>query len=97
MEWRVCMMNPEVPVGSLVDGKWHTGDVAKTSSSGHFERDDPHYTGHVTVSVLWDKHQDTIVSNESADIIRMFNSAFEQSALVRLTIIREPCARTSMP
>lgn len=35
------------------------------------------YTGRVTVPVLWDKRQDTIVSNESADIIRMFNSAFD--------------------
>ncbi|MCX7555069.1 glutathione S-transferase family protein [Marinicella sp. S1101] len=34
------------------------------------------YTGRVTVPVLWDKQQQTIVSNESADIIRMFNSAF---------------------
>ncbi|MBK0032560.1 glutathione S-transferase family protein [Erwinia sp. S43] len=38
---------------------------------------DPTYTGRVTVPVLWDKHQHTIVSNESADIIRMFNSAFD--------------------
>lgn len=35
------------------------------------------YTGRVTVPVLWDKQQNTIVSNESADIIRMFNSAFD--------------------
>ena len=159
-------------MGSLVDGKWQRGDVAKTSASGHFERGDstlrhwvtpdgsagptgragfaaepgryhlyvslacpwasrtlimrawkkleplitlsvthwhmgedgwtfepgegvipdpvhgathlhqlythaePHYTGKVTVPVLWDKQQDTIVSNESADIVRMFNSAF---------------------
>ena len=35
------------------------------------------YTGRVTVPVLWDKKTETIVSNESADIIRMFNSAFD--------------------
>ncbi|XKH00070.1 glutathione S-transferase family protein [Marinobacter nauticus] len=35
------------------------------------------YTGRVTVPVLWDKQQETIVSNESAEIIRMFNSAFD--------------------
>jgi putative glutathione S-transferase len=35
------------------------------------------YTGRVTVPVLWDKQQQKIVSNESADIIRMFNSAFD--------------------
>ncbi|OED40516.1 glutathione-dependent reductase [Chromatiales bacterium (ex Bugula neritina AB1)] len=37
----------------------------------------PDYTGRVTVPVLWDKHQNTIVSNESSEIIRMFNSAFD--------------------
>lgn len=37
---------------------------------------DPHYTGRVTVPVLWDKQTNTIVSNESAEIIRMFNTAF---------------------
>jgi glutathionyl-hydroquinone reductase len=36
----------------------------------------PDYTGRVTVPVLWDKKRNTIVSNESAEIIRMFNSAF---------------------
>jgi putative glutathione S-transferase len=37
----------------------------------------PAYTGRVTVPVLWDKQTNQIVSNESAEIIRMFNSAFE--------------------
>ena len=36
----------------------------------------PDYTGRVTVPVLWDKKLGRIVSNESAEIIRMFNSAF---------------------
>jgi len=35
------------------------------------------YSGRVTVPVLWDKKQNTIVSNESSEIIRMFNSAFD--------------------
>jgi len=38
---------------------------------------DPDYTGRVTVPVLWDKKTKAIVSNESADIIRMFNTAFD--------------------
>ncbi|MGI9412618.1 MAG: glutathione S-transferase family protein [Hyphomicrobiales bacterium] len=38
---------------------------------------DPGYTGRVTVPVLWDKTAGTIVSNESSEIIRMFNSAFD--------------------
>ncbi|MDP2696593.1 glutathione S-transferase family protein [Thalassospira sp.] len=37
----------------------------------------PDYTGRVTVPVLWDTKTSTIVNNESADIIRIFNSAFD--------------------
>src|ERR1700689_4833728 len=37
----------------------------------------PDYPGRVSVPVLWDKETGQIVSNESADIIRMFNSAFD--------------------
>ncbi|MCS4533368.1 glutathione S-transferase family protein [Neisseria montereyensis] len=37
----------------------------------------PDYSGRVTVPVLWDKKTNTIVSNESSEIIRMFNSAFD--------------------
>ncbi|MGA0614736.1 glutathione S-transferase family protein [Paracoccus sp. KR1-242] len=40
-------------------------------------RADPLASGRVTVPVLWDKQRGTIVSNESAEIIRMFNSAFD--------------------
>lgn len=36
----------------------------------------PDYTGRVTVPVLWDKKTQAIVNNESSEIIRMFNSAF---------------------
>lgn len=42
-----------------------------------YTRADPHFTGRPTVPVLWDKIRDTLVNNESADIIRMFNSAFD--------------------
>lgn len=38
----------------------------------------PDYSGRVTVPVLWDRQNHTIVSNESAEIIRMFNSAFDK-------------------
>ncbi|MEQ6249093.1 glutathione S-transferase family protein [Sulfitobacter sp. HNIBRBA3233] len=50
---------------------------------GHdFARDiythaEPDCTGRVTVPILWDKKRETIVSNESSEIIRMFNSAFD--------------------
>lgn len=42
-----------------------------------YQAADPAYTGRVTVPILWDKKTGTIVNNESADIIRMFNSAFD--------------------
>ena len=38
---------------------------------------DPKFTGRVSVPVLWDKERKTIVNNESSEIIRMFNSAFD--------------------
>jgi len=38
---------------------------------------DPHYSGRATIPILWDKRERTIVSNESAEIVRMFNSAFD--------------------
>jgi glutathionyl-hydroquinone reductase len=38
----------------------------------------PDYSGRVTVPVLWDKQRGVIVSNESAEILRMFNSAFDE-------------------
>ena len=42
-----------------------------------YTRAEPRYTGRVTVPVLWDKATKTIVNNESSEIIRMFNSAFD--------------------
>ncbi|WP_428035932.1 glutathione S-transferase family protein [Amphritea sp.] len=55
-----------------------TGDHLYASEFMHqiYTRAQADYTGRVTVPVLWDKQQQTIVSNESSEIIRMFNSAF---------------------
>src|SRR5262249_45429461 len=41
---------------------------------------DPVYSGRATVPVLWDKQRQTIVNNESADIVRMLNGAFAKFA-----------------
>ncbi len=56
-----------------------TGDPIHAAEFMHqvYVAADPDYTGKVTVPVLWDKQRGTIVSNESADIIRMLNSAFD--------------------
>lgn len=48
-----------------------------------YTRAQPDYSGRVTVPVLWDKQRQTIVSNESADIIRMFNCAFDHYTAVK--------------
>jgi putative glutathione S-transferase len=72
---------------------WHMGengwtfDLAEGSSGDAFNGKqrlseiyllaDPKYTGRVSVPVLWDKKKKTIVSNESSEIIRMLNSAFD--------------------
>jgi glutathionyl-hydroquinone reductase len=42
-----------------------------------YTRAKPDYTGRVTVPVLWDKKRETVVNNESSEIIRMLNSAFD--------------------
>jgi len=56
-----------------------TGDALYGSKRLHeiYTRADPTYSGRVTVPVLWDKQRETIVSNESSEIIRMLNSAFD--------------------
>ncbi|WP_417626624.1 glutathione S-transferase family protein [Pararhodobacter aggregans] len=57
-----------------------TGDRLHGARAMHevYTRADPKMTGRVTVPVLWDKERETIVSNESSEIIRMFNSAFDE-------------------
>ena len=63
---------------------WVFGDNAPTRDAANGKAKlseiyllaDPHYTGRVTVPVLWDRRQRTIVNNESAEIIRMLNAAF---------------------
>jgi putative glutathione S-transferase len=58
------------------------GSVPDTVNSIHrlhevYTKAAPDYTGRVTVPTLWDKKEQTIVNNESSEIIRMFNSAFD--------------------
>ncbi|HSH29318.1 MAG TPA: glutathione S-transferase family protein, partial [Thiohalobacter sp.] len=69
------------------DAGWHfdagfpaaTPDTVNGCSHMHelYRLAQPDYTGIVTVPVLWDRERHTIVNNESAEIIRMLNSAFD--------------------
>ena len=56
-----------------------TGDTLYSSEylSSRYHDTDPDYQGNITVPVLWDKKLKRIVNNESADIIRMLNTAFD--------------------
>jgi len=60
----------EAATGDRLFGKSHLHEI--------YTRAKPDYTGRVTVPTLWDKERGTIVSNESAEIIRMFNDAFDE-------------------
>ncbi len=80
------MIDVSVVGMTMLDNGW-TFDTADGSTgeplfNSHFMHEiytkaDPAFTGRVTVPVLWDKKLNTVVSNESADIIRMFNTAFD--------------------
>lgn len=70
---------------ALTDEGWRFGDYpganrdtlnGATFMHEIYTRADPHYTGRATVPVLWDKQRKTIVNNESADIVRMFDTGF---------------------
>jgi putative glutathione S-transferase len=54
-----------------------------------YTRADERYTGRVTVPVLWDRKRETIVNNESSEIIRMFNSEFDAIGDARLDFYPE--------
>lgn len=78
----VTVVNPR-----LTDQGWQFGgypgadeDTLNGARFMHelYTRADPHISGRATVPVLWDRHTGTIVNNESADILRMLNSAFAE-------------------
>ena len=67
------------------DWKGETGDnlYGYKCLHQHYTSANSEYTGRVTVPVLWDSQRETIVSNESSEIIRMFNSAFNEFTQVK--------------
>ncbi len=72
--------------------KGSTGDAldGHTFMYQRYLADTADYTGRVTVPVLWDKQLNRIVSNESSEIIRMFNSAFDDLTGNHLDLYPEP-------
>ena len=72
----------------LTDQGWRFGDFPDASGADpvlgasylheHYRTAASDYTGRATVPVLWDKHKNTIVNNESSEIIKMLNSVFNE-------------------
>ena len=77
---------------TFVSGEGGTGDHLYGSSFLHqiYTKASPRYSGRVTVPVFWDKKEETIVSNESAEIIRMLNSAFDEWGDASVDFYPEP-------
>jgi putative glutathione S-transferase len=76
----VTVVNPVLTGQGWAFGGYPGADVEPLHNAAHlhelYTRADDDYTGRATVPVLWDEKTDTMVSNESADIVRMFNTAF---------------------
>ncbi|MFN3820241.1 glutathione S-transferase family protein [Blastomonas sp.] len=77
---------------SFRDGECVTPDPVCGAANLHevYTKAKPDYSGHVTVPVLWDTKTETIVNNESADILRMLGSAFDDCGANDLDLYPEP-------
>ncbi len=93
----VTVVNP-----TLTDQGWRFGGYPGTEEDPVFgdrhvhelySRADPGYTGRATVPVLWDMKRDVMVNNESADILRMLDSAFQHIAPSDLHLYPQDLAR----
>lgn len=78
----VSIVSPKMPDEHGWEFTGEDGSTQDPINHAHFLHEvytaaDPGFSGRVTVPVLWDKQRNTIVSNESSEIIRMFNSAFD--------------------
>ena len=78
----VSVVHPDMMSDGWTFDDDYEGATGDTLYGLPFARDiylkaDPNISGRVTVPILWDKERETIVSNESAEIIRMLNSAFD--------------------
>ncbi|MBA85391.1 glutathione S-transferase family protein [Thalassobius sp. S69A] len=78
----VTVVNPTLTDQGWAFGGYPGADADPLFDAGYmhalYTRADPHFTGRATVPVLWDMQQNVMVSNESADILRMLDTAFEE-------------------
>lgn len=77
----VTVVNPTLGAQGWAFGGYDGAEEDPLFAARHlheiYTRADAGYTGRATVPVLWDMHQGVMVNNESADILRMFDTAFE--------------------
>lgn len=77
----VTVVNPTLSDEGWAFGGYPGADADPLFGAQHlheiYTRADPHVTGRATVPVLWDMKRGVMVNNESADILRMFDTAFE--------------------
>ena len=90
----VSVVHPLMPEISWVFGDY-PGSTPDRVNGAHalyevYQMADPAFDGVVTVPLLWDKERRTIVNNESSEIIRMFNSAFNQWGNAEIDFYPEP-------
>ncbi|GAB1623056.1 glutathione S-transferase family protein [Agarivorans albus] len=78
----VTVLNPSLSPQGWRFGGYQGADQDPLFSANYlhqiYTQADPNFTGRATVPVLWDMQKNVIVNNESADILRMFDSAFEE-------------------
>ena len=77
----VTVVNPSLSDEGWAFGEYPGADTDPIFGASYmheiYTRADPHFTGRATVPVLWDEKTGKIVNNESADILRMLDTAFE--------------------
>jgi len=78
----ISVVHPLMPAESWVFGEYPGATKDHVNNANYlyenYLKADPRFNGLVTVPLLWDRKRKTIVNNESSEIIRMFNSAFDE-------------------